>query len=185
MLPPRSPAATVTRSVPRTPCPTRHRTDVSDSHSVPSHPVCPTRPSAVNATSPRLDPCTVTDADPVPAWFKRRAKLTLLASIEYPSDMLPKRSPAVTVVRRVPPAPCPTRHRTDVSESHSVPSHPVCPIRPSAVKATGPMIDPCTVTDVDPIPARFKRHPSATPAHHQVILLVISYLALLSDNPKP
>ena len=44
-----------------------HLTDVSDSHSVPSQPVCPSLAIAVYATSPRLAPCTVTDADPVPA----------------------------------------------------------------------------------------------------------------------
>jgi hypothetical protein len=30
---------------------------------------------AVNATSPRLDPCTVTDAEPVAALFSRRIML--------------------------------------------------------------------------------------------------------------
>ena len=79
----------------------RHRTDVSDSHSVPSHPVCPIRPSAENTTSPNPDPCTVTDADPVPAEFDRRNTLTLPQSNDIAPDVLPPLSPAVTTVRRV------------------------------------------------------------------------------------
>ena len=79
-----------------------HLTDVSDSHSVPSHPVCPDRTIAVIPTSPRLDPCTVTDADPVPAAFPRCITLNIASRTEYASDMLPPRSPAVITTRRVP-----------------------------------------------------------------------------------
>jgi len=112
---------------------------------------------AVNATSPRLDPCTVTDAEPVPALFSRRITLIDPESTEEACDMLPDRSPAVTVTRRVPPAPCPVRHRIDVSDSHSVASHPVCPDRTMAVNATSPRPDPCTVTETVPMPALFSR----------------------------
>ena len=157
MLPLPSPAVITTRRVPRAPCPTRHRTDVSDSHSVPSHPVSPTRPSVVRAAEPRPDPCTVTDAVPEPPWLARRITLRLPVSSEIASDMLPLRVPAVNVKRRVSPDPCPTRHRTDDSDSHSVPSHPVSPIRPIAVSDTSPSPAPCTVTDADPVPARLPR----------------------------
>src|SRR6056300_2018167 len=82
-LPDSSPAVITARRVPRDPCPTRPRTDVSVSHSVPSHPVCPIRPSAVNATSPSPAPRTVTDADPVPPRLDRPATLLLPPSTEY------------------------------------------------------------------------------------------------------
>ena len=59
-----------------------HLTDVSDSHSVPSHPVAPVRVIPVYVTSPRLAPCTVTDADPVPARLYPRLKLIDPTSIE-------------------------------------------------------------------------------------------------------
>jgi hypothetical protein len=157
MLPPSMPDVNVKRRVCWDPCPARHRTDVSDSHSVPSHPVCPIRPSAVNATSPSPAPCTVTDADPVPAEFDRRNTLTLPESKEIATDVLPLRSPAVIIIRRVPRTPWPTRHLIDVSDSHSVPSHPVCPIRPAAVNATSPKPDPCTVTKTDPVPTPLAR----------------------------
>ena len=69
-LPARSPDVITTRRVPRVPRPAKHRTDVSDSHSVPSHPVAPDRTIDVYATSPRLPPCTVTDPDPVPGLLR-------------------------------------------------------------------------------------------------------------------
>ena len=81
----------------------------------------------------------------------------MATSADHASLALPNRSPAVITTRRVPRAPCPTMHRTDVSDSHSVPSHPVCPSRPIAVYATSPRLAPCTVTDADPVPARLGR----------------------------
>ena len=66
-----SEAVITTRRVCDEPRPTMHLTDVSDSHSVPSHPVCPSLPMLVYATSPRPAPCTVIDADPVPARLPR------------------------------------------------------------------------------------------------------------------
>ena len=128
-LPPRSPAVITTRRVPDTPCPTRHLTDVSDSHSVPSHPVAPCRLRPVYAASPMLLPCTVTDPDPVPARFTRRVTLSAPRSAVHACVMVPTRSPDVITTRRVPTAPCPARHLTDVSDSHAVPSHPVRPSR--------------------------------------------------------
>ena len=64
-----------------------HRTDVSDSHSVPSHPVCPSRAIAVYATSPSPAPCTVTDVDPVPARFPLRITLIVCTSYEWRAIM--------------------------------------------------------------------------------------------------
>ena len=157
--PPRPPAVTTAMVMPLALWPPIiHRTDVSDSHSVPSHPVCPARPIDVSVVSPSPDPCTVTSAEPVPATLLRDAPLMLPPSIEYPSVMLPPRSPAVTSAAAVPRVPWPpVMHRTDVSDSHSVPSHPVCPARPMAVSAASPSPDPCTVTDADPVLAPLAR----------------------------
>ena len=132
-----------------------HLTDVSDSHSVPSHPVCPSLPMLVYDTSPRPAPCTVTDADPVPALFIRPIQLELWASADQPSDTDALRSPVVITTRRVLCTLRPTMHLTDVSDSHSVPSHPVCPDRTCIVIMSSPRPDPCTVTDADPVFALF------------------------------
>jgi hypothetical protein len=155
MLPYPSPAVNTIRLVLEAKCPALHRTDVSDSHSVPSHPVGPDRTIAVKTTSPRLDPCTVNDTVPVPALFPRRITLTEPTSTDNPSLMLPYRSPAVNTIRLVLEAKCPALHRTDVSDSHSVPSHSVCPDRTITVNATTPKLDPCTITDADPVTAWF------------------------------
>ena len=155
MLLPLSPAVITTRRVPRDPCPTRHLTDVSDSHSVASHPVCPSRARPVCATSPILDPCTVIDSDPVPALFWRRTALINPTSTDIPFVTLDPRPPDVRAMRRVPPALCPSRHLIDVSDPHSVASHPVCPSRARPVYDTSPILAPCTVTDADPVPALF------------------------------
>ena len=142
-------------SDPCVPWQAKQRTDDSDSHSVPSHPVAPDRTIDVYATSPRLPPCTVTDADPVPAWLTRRIWLTDPTSTEYASVMLRRRCrPAVSVSRLVPCRPCPALHRTDVSDSHSVPSHAVLVYRACwlyHVAHSNPA--PCTVRLVEPVPA--------------------------------
>jgi len=157
MLPDRSPDVTVTRLVPPDPCPVRHLTDVSESHSVPSHPVCPDRTMVVNATSPRLDPCTVTDTDPVPALFSRRITLIDPKSIEYACDMLPVPIPAVTTMRRVLPIPEPVKHCTDVSDIQSVTSHTVCPNLVCEVNPVVPKSSPDIVTLMLPEDATFDR----------------------------
>jgi hypothetical protein len=154
-LPALSATVATVRLVPRALCPTRHRTDVSDSHSVPSHPDCPTRPFGVNATSPRPAPCTVNDADPVPARFDPRVTRMLPTSTEYMALLLPVRSPAVIATRRVPRAACPTLHLTDVSDCHSVLSPSVPPNLANAVNDTNPSLAPWTVTLVDPVPPLF------------------------------
>ena len=135
---PRSPIVITIRRVPRGTCPVRHLTDVSDSHSVASHPVCTSRARPVYDTSPMLDPCTVTDADPVPARLLFRTMLSSASSDDQPCVLVLPRSPTVIVTRRVPRAPCVTRHLTDVSDSHSVASHPVCPSRARLVYVTSP-----------------------------------------------
>ena len=119
--------------MPLVPSDVRHRTAVSDTHSVDSHPVPPTRAASVYVASPKPCPCTVTLADPVPARFVRVAALTVARSTDHASVAVPARSPAVITSRRVLRAPSVVRHRTDVSDHHSVDSHPVPPSRPADV----------------------------------------------------
>jgi len=142
VLPRCDPTVITTRRVPKDPRLRRHRTDVSDSQSVPSHPVCPVRPLAVCRTIPNPAPCTVTDAEPVPARLEMRSLLTTSMSTDQAWLMLPARDPAVKTILLVPCSPSATRHRTDVSDSQSVPSHPVCPWRALTVRRVRPMPAP-------------------------------------------
>ena len=82
-LPVCSSAVITTRRVPRPPCVAWHRTDVSDSHSVASHPVCPSRARPVYVTSPMPAPHMVTATDPVNALFNPSNELIAPASVEY------------------------------------------------------------------------------------------------------
>ena len=79
-----------------------HRTDVSDSHSVDSHPVCPARPIAVSAASPSPDPCTVTDDDPVAAVLLRLVVLSMPQSMDNAMLTDPACPPAVNTAAWVP-----------------------------------------------------------------------------------
>ena len=157
MLPIRSPVVRTTRPVPRIPAPARHLADVSDPHSVPSHLVCPCLEPIEYACKPMLDPCSVMDVDPVPAQFTRRDTLTIPVSYDQESLTLPGLLLMVIITRRVPREPCPVRHLTDVSDSHSVPSHIVPPSWMRPVYVVSPMLDPCTVTETDPVPPTFMR----------------------------
>ncbi len=79
-----------TRAVPLPTGLAEHRIDVSDSHPVASHPLCPTRPRPVYPPSPSPPPCTVTLDDPVdPAVFDRRTELTTLPSADTDAVKLP------------------------------------------------------------------------------------------------
>ena len=63
-------------------------------------------------------------------------------SIDHASEMLPPASPEVITTRRVPRAPCPTIHLIDVSDSHSVASHPVLPKRDCIERLDRPILRP-------------------------------------------
>ena len=75
----------------------------------------------------------VTLIDPVPARFVRLVMLSPGTSTDHTSVTLPALDPAVTDTRRVPIDPCAIWHLIDVSDSHSVASHAVCPTRVPAV----------------------------------------------------
>jgi len=89
-----------------------------------------------------LAPCTVTEDVPVLARFVLCIVLILVKSTEYAFDMLPLFCTEVTTVRRVPREPCPTKHRTDVSDLHSVPAHLECPNLTMPVNLTSPIPEP-------------------------------------------
>jgi hypothetical protein len=163
-LPSRTPTLIEPRWLPRTPCSARHRTVVSDSHSVPSHAVRPTRTAPLRPSSPNPPPCTVIDNDPVPARLDRLTPLDEPYSNEYPAETLPTRTPALITTARLPPDPSPNSPAVDVSESHSVPSHPVPPTRNPPLLPASPIPDPCTVTRAEPVPAPFALLTPLSPA---------------------
>jgi len=141
----------------RAPCVTRHLTDVSDSHSVVSHSLSPSRAPPVYATSLMIAPCIVIDADAVPTWFCRRITLHDPKSNVHAFVTLPSHSPAIIITCCVPRSPCATRQLPNVSDSHLIASHPVCPSHERPVYVISPMLAPNIVTHVDAVHARIYR----------------------------
>ena len=123
------PAVAETCLLPRVPWPIRHRRAVSASHSVDSQAVWPTRLDIVYVWIDKLLPWIVTLDEPVPARLLRLDTLRPPISTDHASVTLPDRDPAVTDTRRLPFTPCIIWHRTDVSVSQCVASHPECPAR--------------------------------------------------------
>jgi len=95
-LPDRSPAVTTARLDPCTLCPSLHLTEMSETQSVASHPVCPCRARPVNAILPMLAPCTVTEANLFTCRLTNCMTLKPGTSVDHACVTLPDRSPAVT-----------------------------------------------------------------------------------------
>ena len=163
-LPALCPMDKTVRFVPPPPPPVRHLTHVSEPHPVASHPDLPNRDLAVPPASPKPIPCKVTDAEPVPMRFTRLAALSLAASTDHPWLKLPTRATTVITALRVPVAPWPTLHPTDVSEPQIVDSHPVRPERAPPECTYPPIPPPSTVIKAEPVPARFTVRTTLRPA---------------------
>ena len=141
------------RWLPSTLCPTRHSTNVSDSQDVCSHALDPVLSHGEGDACPKLAPCTVMLADPVPARLAPLAWLIALASIENERVRHPAWRPAVSSTRWLPATPPPTWHRTDVSDSHVDRSHPVPQGLAAGVYDPTPMPRPCKVRLDAPVAA--------------------------------
>ena len=112
---------------------------MSDSHVVRSHPETPTLPADEYDVNPIPEPCIVTLADPVPAWFAGLEELKAPRLAEYAHVALQTRAPEVKDSLWLPAIPPPATHRADVSDSQDVSSHSVplsnarseCPVIPN------------------------------------------------------
>jgi hypothetical protein len=82
MLPVRSPADTVIRRLTATDDQPRLANELSDVHSVASHPVTPCRGPELELASPKSAPRNVAEAEPVATPFPRAIPLTRLLSKE-------------------------------------------------------------------------------------------------------
>jgi len=67
--------------------------------------------------------------NPIAGRFMPTITLSPGTSVDHACVTLPDPSPAVTTARLDPCTPCPIWHLTDVSETHSVASHPVPVLR--------------------------------------------------------
>jgi len=135
---------------------------VPDTQTELSQAVNPKRaPPVYVGISSSIEPVTVTISPPAgnrfTVVFIRRTEEIDTRSELSATLIDPALEPRVTKMPRLPARSLAALHRIDVSDSHSVDSHPVCPARPIAVSDVSPSPDPCTVTDVDPVPAALIR----------------------------
>ena len=94
-------------------------------------------------------------ADPVATRLPLLILLAAPSAAEYPADILPSRSPTVTVKRTVSLNLCPPWPRTDESDSQLVASQELRPVAKVPVADHDPTPEPCNVTLKDPVPAVF------------------------------
>ena len=154
-LPTRIPTLIDTLPLPPTLPPAIHSTPVSEPHNVSSATLRPIRDHPLVPRIPYPAPYSVSDSDPLLAVLPRPSPLIGKACQDSASDKLPIRPPALICIRRLPPAPPPTSPRTELSDSHVVPSLPVSPPRPRPLLAHSPTLAPTIVTLTDPVPAVF------------------------------
>ena len=155
-LPTRDPTLIETRRLPRTLDPVKHTIEVSDSHTLRSHDVCPKADEAEYLARPNELPFTVTIAPPVAAWLTRNKLLAPTESVEYAAVTLPTSRPTLSSSRLLPNPALTAWHTAEVSDAHAVCSHPVDPVLPDTVLTTSPMPDPSKVTATDPVEAAFR-----------------------------
>eukprot|EP00961_Rhodomonas_salina_P102749 1381744-Rhodomonas_salina.1 len=150
MVPCWEPTVTPTRRVSLALAVAAHRTDVSASHSVASHPVPPpTLACCVKLNRPIMPPWIVIETEPVPGAFDRVIALKA-ASWDTTSDRVPAAIPAVTTARRLLETPPATLHDKEVSDIQLVVSHAESPSRTSALYPDAPMLAPNIVKDPRP-----------------------------------
>ena len=94
-------------------------------HAPPTHP----RRLPPHLTLPKLAPITLTLAAPVVASLPTLQLDPVPTSYELASVVDPLRSPTLITTIKLPSTPPATLHTTVVSDTHSVPSAPVLPIR--------------------------------------------------------
>eukprot|EP00961_Rhodomonas_salina_P251529 3400938-Rhodomonas_salina.2 len=94
--------------------------------------------------------------EPVDGLFATTDERAWTLSYDMPSvRVCTRRTPAVTVVRRLPNAPVETPHCNDVSDNHRVDSAEDLPMRPPCDTARLPSEAPKTVTARKPLTAVF------------------------------
>jgi hypothetical protein len=150
-LPTRWPIVAIARRLPATPWECRLRTDVSDSQLDRSQLVIPILTAPQYPVSPIPVPCIVTLIDPVPAALDRLRMLISALDIDIARLMLPTFSPDVTNTIRLPAATCwLAPHWIDVSDCHALRSQDDRPTLLDVVYPSNPILDPYTVTLIDP-----------------------------------
>ena len=125
---------------------------MSDCHAVRSAAVWPARTASHWANVPKLDPCSVTDREPVVTLLDRLVLLSAPMFAEMPIVAVPTRPPSVSTARTHPRMLC-AMQLSPVSDAQRVCSHSDRPIRADTVDAESPILDPYSITTDAPVAA--------------------------------
>jgi hypothetical protein len=150
-----SPAVTEARLLPPPSCTLRQATDESAAHSVASHADPPLMDAKLSMLIPRPLPSTWRLTDPVRPTLPRLATLIRPGSADTPHVALPVLRPVVSVTLRleaVQPTVCAS---TDVSDTHELRSHELCPVLLQPEYAVDPRLSPCAVISAAPVDTAF------------------------------
>ena len=151
-LPARMPPVATTPRLPPVPCDSSPRSALSDTHSLAAQPLFPAVIRALSWPLPSPAPSTVTLLDPEDPTFATFVPLTTAAEYDAITLKLPARFPSVTVTPLLPLIPpLAQRHRTALSDVHSVDSLSLIPCREPIDQTSAPRPLPATVMLVDPV----------------------------------
>ena len=151
-LPARMPPVATTPRLPPVPCDSSPRSALSDTHSLAAQPLFPAVIRALSWPRPSPAPSTVTLLDPEDPTFATFVPLTTAAEYDAITLKLPARFPSVTVTPLLPLIPpLAQRHRTALSDVHSVDSLSLIPCREPIDQTSAPRPLPATVMLVDPV----------------------------------
>mmetsp|Transcript_11716 Transcript_11716/g.26819 ORF Transcript_11716/g.26819 Transcript_11716/m.26819 type:complete len:167 (-) Transcript_11716:468-968(-) len=142
------PIVNVKARIPPHPLATLHGTELSETHSVESVLVPPTRPRPLDPCSPKADPSSVTLNAAVDAPLTPKGVLTLGSSKDNPPNAVPALMLMVTVIVLDCPMPKDDLAITEESESQSVAS---APVNPALAPAVCKKEDPPKVKLTDPL----------------------------------
>ena len=153
MLDRTAPALSPTHTPVSTPIAVLARTELDDTHAVPTLRLPPTRACALRLVVPISDTTTVTLTDPVVGPFVATTLLsaavpppkltTRLALDRVPPDVSPRHAPASS--------PCPLLPTTLLDDTHAVPATQLRPTDAHGLRSTAPTDVTATVTLTDPV----------------------------------
>jgi hypothetical protein len=138
--------------------------DVSEYHTLDSHPVDPCRTPLLTLHSPSPAPSTVTLLCFVDMRFRTDAADTTAPWYDTVSLQNPVVLPNVSVIRTLPPVPTALLHDNDVSDTNALASHPVNPTRALGLAPSVQKLSPITLIIVADEPQMFALSPSPPPS---------------------
>jgi hypothetical protein len=124
------------------PCMTLHKTDVTDTHFVTSHPLPPTLPALLWSHRPTWPPRMVMLRPPLCRTLPKVLPLISCTSYDVVSVSDPKTRPAVATAVKLAPTPTTALQRIEVSDSQPVPSCLLPPEWDPVVKVSVPSWPP-------------------------------------------